>query len=97
MTTGKTVPTQRLRIDKATEFGSAGSFWVEYPSGLVDLTRSQHLPADDSEVVEPPLTKEHFDMSVDDGRLLRINSATTAFIIIDMQKYVQRSYYAGWV
>ena len=97
MTTGKTVPTQRLRIDKATEFGSAGSFWVEYPSGLVDLTRSQHLPADDSEVVEPPLTKEHFDIPVDDGQLVRINPATTAFIITDMQKYVQRLRYAGCI
>ena len=34
----------RPKLATATEYGNAASFWVEYPSGLVDLTRTVHLP-----------------------------------------------------
>ena len=35
----------RPKVARPTEYGNAAAFWVEYPSGLVDLTRSAHLPA----------------------------------------------------
>lgn len=34
----------RPAVSEPTEYGNAASFWVEYPSGLVDLTRTVHLP-----------------------------------------------------
>ncbi|KAG2044881.1 Isochorismatase hydrolase [Suillus americanus] len=36
----------RPRVSKAIEYGNIANFWVEYPSGLMDLTRSQHLTTD---------------------------------------------------
>lgn len=35
----------RPKVAKPTEYGNAAAFWIEYPSGLVDLTRSAHLPS----------------------------------------------------
>ncbi|GJE86172.1 isochorismatase hydrolase [Phanerochaete sordida] len=34
----------RPPVPQSTEYGNATNFWVEYPSGLVDLTRTVHLP-----------------------------------------------------
>ena len=34
----------RPHVSLPTEYGNAANFWVEYPTGLVDLTRSAHLP-----------------------------------------------------
>ena len=71
------------------EYGNEASFWVEYPSGLVDLTRSQHLAMSaDKEVVDPPRrTSEQMDISVDGGRTVRVDTGASAIVIIDMQKY----------
>lgn len=76
---------QRPLVVSPTEYGNPASFWIEYPSGLVDLTRSQHL-ADDS----PPsaVASNQLEISVDGGRILRINDDTSALVIIDMQKWV---------
>lgn len=86
------------KVDVATEYGNAASFWVEYPSGLIDLTRSSHLvqktPADkdnDPAQIPPALDPEtQFELEVDGAgtRTLRLNKAHTALVIIDMQKYV---------
>ena len=93
----------RPRIGVATEFGNAASFWVEYPSGLVDLTRTTHIPeaakahtqpkaeqgaVHEDAVPEPPLASEsQWELHVDGDRTLRLNKATTAIVIVDMQKY----------
>ena len=67
-----------------TEYGNAGSWWVEYPSGLVDLSRSTHLGTGES--VEPARTKGLWDVSVDGDRTIRIDATKSALVVIDMQK-----------
>ncbi|EEB93861.1 hypothetical protein MPER_07430 [Moniliophthora perniciosa FA553] len=86
----------RPPVEFAVEFGSSGTFWVEYPSGLVDLTRKHHL-GDGSVPLgpvvefksnpEPPAKNENeLDIAVDGGRRLRVDKNATALVIIDMQK-----------
>lgn len=99
----------RPNVSVATEYGNAASFWVEYPSGLVDLTRSSHIPnaakaqsvpeEPDQELVHqddvqvPPLIADkQWELEVDGDRSLRLSKASTAFVIVDMQKYVNCSY-----
>ncbi len=90
---------KRPRIPVATEFGNAISWWVEYPTGLIDVTRTTHLPkgplpegdvAQDQptrEVPIPPLVKEaQLDIPVDGERTVRIATKNSAVVIIDMQK-----------
>ncbi|KAH9911609.1 Isochorismatase hydrolase [Amylocystis lapponica] len=86
-------------LERATEFGNAASFWVEYPSGLVDLTRTTHLPqgpltagdVQDEQAHEapvPPLqSSTQFEISVEGDRVLRLAKQRSAFVIIDMQNY----------
>lgn len=89
----------RPKVPVATEYGNAASFWVEYPSGLVDLTRTTHLPngalqngdvvrdepAQDAPV--PPLRAEtQLEIPVDGGRVLRLSKKNTAIVVVDMQK-----------
>lgn len=94
--------TTRNKVSVATEFGNPASFWVEYPSGLVDLTRSAHLvpkqkekgksekqlvvTADD--VTAPPALdgERQWELEVEGGRTLRLERAKTAVVVIDMQK-----------
>jgi hypothetical protein len=78
----------RPLVQNPTEYGNA-SFWVEYPSGLVDLSRSQRIlkglgsKSDDP----PPLDAEsQLDIPVDQERTVRINKSSSAIVIIDMQK-----------
>ncbi|KAI0348583.1 Isochorismatase hydrolase [Trametopsis cervina] len=76
---------ERPHVAAATEYGNAASFWVEYPSGLVDLTSTSHLPADSA---PPPLaTHTQFEIGVEQSRVLRLNRATTALVVIDMQNF----------
>lgn len=72
------------------EYGNSLSFWVEYPSGLIDVTRSEHVPTspEDSEVKPLPLKGDQVDIPVDGGRTIRIDTKSTAIVIIDMQKSV---------
>ncbi len=89
----------RPKVTAAIEYGNAASFWVEYPSGLVDLTRTTHLPkanlqngsvvheepAQDAPV--PPLREEtQLEIPVDGGRVLRFSKKNTAIVVVDMQK-----------
>ncbi|KAF9457071.1 Isochorismatase hydrolase [Collybia nuda] len=78
-------------VSAPVEYGTDSSgFWVEYPSGLVDLSRSQHTsegaapgnPAD-----EPILKVGQADISVDKGRSIRIDTKASAMVIIDMQNF----------
>ena len=80
----------RPRVTKVTEYGNAASFWVEYPSGLIDLSRAVHAREG---VTQPPsLQPSQLDIPVNGDRTIRINKATTAAVIIDMQKSVVVSY-----
>ncbi|KAG2159833.1 Isochorismatase hydrolase [Suillus bovinus] len=75
----------RPRVSKAIEYGNTPNFWVEYPSGLVDLTRSQHLTTDG---VEPSLVSStQFDIPVTGDRTIRVDKSKTAAVIIDMQNF----------
>ncbi|KAI0825076.1 Isochorismatase hydrolase [Trametes gibbosa] len=90
----------RPRLPVATEYGNATSFWVEYPSGLVDLTRTAHLPTGplaDGDVAHehpahdtpvPPLKPAtQWEVPVHGGHTLRISKNRTAFVIVDMQNF----------
>ena len=77
----------RPRVQKPTEYGNAATFWVEYPDGLIDLTRSIHLPGGDEVAKPPPLVKgEQVDVPVDGDRTIRIDAKKSALVVIDMQK-----------
>jgi hypothetical protein len=74
----------RPRVSKAIEYGNIANFWVEYPSGLMDLTRSQHLTIDGA---EPSLVSStQLDIPVTGDRTIRVDKSRTAAVIIDMQK-----------
>lgn len=73
-------------VSKVTEYGNAASFWVEYPSGLIDLSRTVH--PQEGKYEAPQLRPSQLDIPVDSDRIIRINKSTTAAVIIDMQKSV---------
>ncbi|TCD62208.1 hypothetical protein EIP91_007213 [Steccherinum ochraceum] len=91
------------KVSVATEYGNPASFWVEYPSGLIDLTRSSHLATKNLDDKQTTTTSEEgndpappaldaeaqFELEVDGAgrRTLRLNRAHTALVIIDMQNY----------
>ena len=90
---------KRTNVEVATEYGNAASFWVEYPSGLIDLTRTTHLPKGalpKGDVTQdqaahdappPPLVKDlQVDVPVDGERMVRIDAKHSAIVVIDMQK-----------
>ncbi|OSD03380.1 Isochorismatase hydrolase [Trametes coccinea BRFM310] len=90
----------RPKLTVATEYGNAGSFWVEYPAGLIDLTRTTHLPKgalQDGDVVQdqvardvpvPPLQPStQLDVPVNGDRVVRIAKKQSAIVIIDMQNF----------
>ncbi|KAK7694705.1 hypothetical protein QCA50_001893 [Cerrena zonata] len=87
--------TPRLKVETATVFGNPASFYVEYPSGLVDLTRSPSNRPDGSQNIttpnepDPPAldSKSQWELEVEEDRVLRLNKSTTAIVIIDMQNY----------
>ncbi|KAG5352270.1 hypothetical protein C0989_003018 [Termitomyces sp. Mn162] len=66
------------------QYGRDGFFWVEYPSGLVDLSRSH--PLSHAAEVEPPLLQTgQVEFAVEGQRTIRIDAGSTAMVIIDMQ------------
>ncbi|KAL5534399.1 hypothetical protein ACEPAG_861 [Sanghuangporus baumii] len=89
----------RPRVEEATEYGSAASWWVEYPDGLVDLSRSvhlqdanadAHLPSNIkvSEAKTSPERKEgQVDIDVDGERSIRIDPKKSALVVVDMQNF----------
>lgn len=75
----------RPRVSKAIEYGNTANFWVEYPSGLIDLTRSQRLTTD---AVEPSLVSStQLDIPVTGDRTIRVDKSKAAAVIIDMQNF----------
>ena len=91
------MPFPRPHVAEPIEYGNAASFWVEYPSGLIDLTRETHIaPKDHDETlttngihhIEPPLRgSTQLEIPVDGDRVVRMAKARSAMVIIDMQKY----------
>jgi nicotinamidase-related amidase len=89
------------RVDKPTQFGetvSEAGFWVEYPDGLVDLTRTKPLAPDaalpvavavaDADAHPPPLDPAtQLELPVDGARTLRLVGARTALVVVDMQNF----------
>ncbi|KIM85165.1 hypothetical protein PILCRDRAFT_817152 [Piloderma croceum F 1598] len=81
----------RPLVQNPTEYGNvASSFWVEYPSGLIDLSRSRRIlegPGSKSDVPPPLDAKSQLDIPVDQERTVRINKSSSAIVIIDMQNF----------
>ncbi|KAF5313048.1 hypothetical protein D9619_003558 [Psilocybe cf. subviscida] len=78
----------RPRVESPVEYGNAPDFWVEYPSGLLDLSRKDHLSPDASaKTAPPPLKSSQLDIEVDGERVVRVDKAATAIVIIDMQNF----------
>jgi hypothetical protein len=75
---------KRPRVETAAEFGDATNFWVEYPSGLVDLSSTTHLSQSG---VEPSLKEGLWDIACDGERKIRVDPKSSALIVIDMQKF----------
>ncbi|EJD04115.1 uncharacterized protein FOMMEDRAFT_82108 [Fomitiporia mediterranea MF3/22] len=88
----------RPHVEVPTEYGNAASWWVEYPDGLVDLSRSVHLYsgskiekdealADSKEVpkIAPAKPKGLLDIAVDKERMIRVDPRKSALVVIDMQ------------
>jgi nicotinamidase-related amidase len=82
--------TTRPKVPVPVEYGSDASFWVEYPSGLVDLSRAQHLPKDADSAkgaTPPPLQSTQVEIDVDGERTIRVAKDATALVVIDMQNF----------
>lgn len=82
-------------VPAPVEYGNDTSFWVEYPTGLVDLSRTDRLPSSavDSKSSPPPLKSNQAEIKVDGGRIVRIDKEKTAIVIIDMQKWAKYKYF----
>lgn len=75
---------KKPRVDQPVEYGFEPNFWVEYPDGLVDLTRSCHLqPGGKPSAVDSSL---QWEVAADGERMLRLTKDKTAIVIVDMQK-----------
>lgn len=74
-------------VPTPTQYGRDSSFWVEYPSGLVDLSRTHPLSDGAEEPTLPPLKAGQVDISVEGDRTIRIDTKSTAMVIIDMQNF----------
>jgi len=77
----------RPKVSKPTVFGNvkSGNFWVEYPSGLIDIT-TKHPITSGSENEEPELKPEELEFAVQGDRRIRLSPEKTAVVVIDMQK-----------
>ena len=68
----------RPNVLTRTMYGTPDSYWIEYPDGLVDLSRQgQGKEREGGKLVE-------FD--VQGERRVRIDTGITALVIVDMQK-----------
>jgi hypothetical protein len=81
-------PPSRPRVTEPQVFGNVklGSFWVEYPCGLIDLTRSSSLSPNVDPVYGPKKAEGYLDIEVDGDRTIRVDPKQSAIVIIDMQK-----------
>ncbi|KAH9486961.1 Ureidoacrylate amidohydrolase RutB [Psilocybe cubensis] len=81
----------RPKVPTAVEYGNETDFWVEYPNGLIDISREAHLsrvyPPPYGATIPPALKSTQIDIAVDGNRIVRINKARTALVVIDMQNF----------
>ncbi|KAJ6575085.1 Isochorismatase hydrolase [Mycena capillaripes] len=82
----------RPRVEVPIQYGSDATpqgFWTEWPSGLIDVSRTSHIPAEasDAKVEPPPLTSALLDIPVDGDRTVRVKRESTALVVIDMQNF----------
>ncbi|KDR84961.1 hypothetical protein GALMADRAFT_218034 [Galerina marginata CBS 339.88] len=80
---------ERPRVPLPVEYGNDTAFWVEYPTGLIDVSRATRLPAEaakDAAYQPPPLKATQLDIPVDGNRVVRVDKEKTALVVIDMQK-----------
>ncbi|KAF8213077.1 Isochorismatase hydrolase [Mycena galopus ATCC 62051] len=80
----------RPRVEVPTQYGSDATpqgFWTEWPSGLVDVSRTSQIPSGDAQVNPPPLTSALLDIPVDGERTVRVKKESTALVVIDMQNF----------
>ncbi|EJD55356.1 Isochorismatase hydrolase [Auricularia subglabra TFB-10046 SS5] len=76
------------RVEQTTTWGNPpDSFWVEYPSGLVDLSRTHSFVESLSQ--DPPHVEGQslWDVPIDGGRTARVDPAKSALIVVDMQNF----------
>ncbi|KAG1783989.1 Isochorismatase hydrolase [Suillus placidus] len=84
----------RPRVSQAIEYGNTPNFWVEYPSGLMDLTRSQHLATD---AVEPSLVSStQLDIPVTGDRTIRVDKSKAAAVIGSLRKQGVKILWVNW-
>ncbi|KAF8960985.1 Isochorismatase hydrolase [Flammula alnicola] len=80
--------TMRPKVPTPVEYGNETEFWVEYPSGLVDVSRADRLPSNAAaDAKPPPLKPTQVDIEVNGDRIVRVNKEATAIVIIDMQNF----------
>ncbi|KAJ7125606.1 Isochorismatase hydrolase [Mycena crocata] len=81
----------RPPVSAPIEYGSEATpqgWWIEWPSNLVDLSRTTHLPPDSGAEAQSPLvTPDLLDIPVDGDRTIRVKREATAVVIIDMQNF----------
>ncbi|KAL0071856.1 hypothetical protein AAF712_000778 [Marasmius tenuissimus] len=74
----------RPLVQSPIQYGASASFWVEYPTGLIDLTCKHPLLEGNLEI--PQRDADDMEIAVEGGRTLRVDSKVTALVVIDMQK-----------
>ncbi|KAJ7597019.1 Isochorismatase hydrolase [Mycena floridula] len=75
----------RPKVPSAIQYGNDSSFWIEYPSGLVDLSRASPLGSTSLEA--PEIAPGQFEFKVEGGRTVRVDAKKTALVVIDMQNF----------
>ncbi|EJD55267.1 hypothetical protein AURDEDRAFT_50090 [Auricularia subglabra TFB-10046 SS5] len=75
----------RPRVERTERWGNRTHFWIEYPSGLVDLSET-HFDAQLAKEAPTPVPEGLVDISVEGDRVVRIDPERAAVVVVDMQK-----------
>ncbi|KAL0576373.1 hypothetical protein V5O48_005632 [Marasmius crinis-equi] len=75
----------RPLVQSPIQYGDNASFWVEYPTGFIDVTRKHPLVEGNLEA--PPKEADDLEIAVDGGRTVRVDAKATALVVIDMQNF----------
>lgn len=68
----------RPNVTARTKYGTPDSYWVEYPDGLVDMSRRGQG--------KEPKGGKLVEFNVQGERRVRIDTGITALVVVDMQK-----------
>ncbi|KAG7099082.1 hypothetical protein E1B28_000957 [Marasmius oreades] len=78
----------RPPVQSALQYGYNADFWVEYSSGLVDLSCKNPLkPGENLDTSPPAKGADELEFVVDGSRTLRVDTNATALVVIDMQNF----------